>query len=59
MDSKPKSKNTLGCNTVVESTPRPVNDTGYREGPARYMADPKKHFNDALKKALDKWGNKK
>lgn len=50
----PKPKR--GCNTVEDSKPRSVNDTGYNEEPAKYMANPKKGFNDALRKALDKKG---
>ena len=48
----PKPKR--GCNTVEESKPHDVNDTGYREEPAKYMANKRKCFNDALAKALDK-----
>lgn len=51
---KPKKK----CEIVVESTPLSVNDTGYNEKPAQYMANPEKGFNNALARALDKRGIK-
>lgn len=43
-------------NTTIESSLVDVNKTGYNEEPAKYMAAPKKQFNDALKRALEKRG---
>lgn len=51
-------KHSKKCEVVVESTPRSVNDTGYNEEPAKYMANPEKGFNNALARALDKRGIK-
>ena len=52
----PKPKK--ACEIVVESKPHDINDTGYNEEPAKYMANTKKGFNDALAKALNKKGIK-
>lgn len=42
---KPKRR----CNTVEESKPRSVNETGYDERPAKYMANPLKGFWQAVR----------
>lgn len=49
---KPKK----GCEITEVSKPRSVNDTGYNDEAAKYMANPEKGFNDALRRALDKKG---
>jgi hypothetical protein len=53
MDS-PKPKR--GCDRVEVSTPRSVNDTGYNEEPAKYMANPKAGFWKTIKKLFNKGG---
>jgi len=39
------------------SKPRSVNDTGYNEEPAKYMANPKAGFWKAIKRLFKKGGN--
>lgn len=51
MTDKPKR----GCNVKVESGPIDLNKGDDKKfDSARYAANPKKGFNDALSKALDK-----
>lgn len=50
-----KQKKNPGCNVSYEAPPKDINNTGYDEASAKYIIAPKKHFNLALKEALDKW----
>lgn len=43
----PKPKR--GCEEIIESSPISVNETGYDEEPAKYMANPVKGFFKAIK----------
>ena len=55
MTDKPKR----GCNVKVESGQVDLNKGDDKKfDSARYAANPKKGFNDALSKALDKWSGK-
>jgi len=44
------------CEIVEVSKPHDINNNGYDENAARYMANTRKQFNDSLAKALDKLG---
>lgn len=42
------------CEMVIESDEKSVNDTGYNEKPAQYMANPKKKFWETIKNLFKK-----
>lgn len=42
------------CNTTEESKPHDINDTGYNEAPAQYMANTEKGFWKTIKGIFNK-----
>lgn len=49
-----KQKKNPSCNTEYMAPPKDVNNTGYNEAPAKYMANPEKGFWASIKKLFNK-----